>query len=80
MSEIASASEMDARIDALVDALLHGAPGAMATLKARVGEFNTPPVSTIFDPATRDAKHVRTAEAEEGVAAFKEKRKPAWYR
>ena len=79
VTEIAEAADLLAKAEAIADAMLLGAPGAIATLKARVCEFNAPPVSTIFDPAVRDAKHVRTSEAEEGVAAFKEKRKPNWY-
>jgi 1,4-dihydroxy-2-naphthoyl-CoA synthase len=27
----------------------------------------------------RDARHDRSPEADEGIAAFKEKRKPGWY-
>jgi methylglutaconyl-CoA hydratase len=79
VSEVCAADALVQRALAIADAMLLGAPGAIATLKARVCEFNPPPTSAIFDPATRDAKHARTAEAEEGVAAFKEKRKPTWY-
>ena len=78
-SEIAPAADMDARLDALIDALLHGAPGAIATLKARVADFAAPPVSILFEPAVRDARHGKSPEADEGIAAFKEKRKPNWY-
>ena len=78
-TEVCEAAELLAKAEGIADAMMLGAPGAIATLKARVAEFNAPPVSTIFDPAVRDARHVRTAEAEEGVAAFKEKRKPNWY-
>jgi len=79
VSEIAAASDMDARLDALIDALLHGAPGATATLKARVADFDAPPLSLLLDPSVRDARHDRSPEADEGIAAFKEKRKPGWY-
>jgi len=79
VSEIAAADEMDARLEALIDALLHGAPGAIATLKARVADFAAPPVSMLFDPVVRDARHAKSPEADEGIAAFKEKRKPNWY-
>ncbi len=79
VSEVAPASDMDARLDALIDALLHGAPGAIATLKARMADFAAPPISVLFDPAVRDARHARSPEADEGIAAFKEKRKPNWY-
>jgi methylglutaconyl-CoA hydratase len=79
LSEIAAASDMDARLDALIDALLHSAPGALATLKERVADFDAPPLSLLFDPAIRDARSERSPETDEGLAAFKEKRKPNWY-
>ena len=79
VTEVCAAEELIVKAEGIADAMLLGAPGAIATLKARVTEFNAPPTSTIFDPVTRDAKHVRTDEAIEGVAAFKEKRKPNWY-
>jgi methylglutaconyl-CoA hydratase len=79
VSEIVAAAEMDARLDALIDALLHSAPGALATLKARVADFDAPSLSMLFDPAVRDARDARSLEADEGIAAFKEKRKPSWY-
>ena len=66
------------RLAALIDALLHGAPGALATLKARVADFDAPPLSLLFDPAIRDARNERSPETDEGLAAFKEKRKPNW--
>ena len=79
VSEIAAAGDMDARLDALIDALLHSAPGALATLKERVADFDAPPLSLLFDPAVRDARNERSPETDEGLAAFKEKRKPNWY-
>jgi signal transduction histidine kinase len=53
--------------------------GRGATLKARVADFDAPPLSLLFDPSVRDARHDRSPEADEGIAAFKEKRKPGWY-
>jgi methylglutaconyl-CoA hydratase len=79
VTEVCAADSLMEKALAVADSMLLGAPGAIATLKARVCEFNAPPTSAIFDPATRDAKHARTEEAEEGIAAFKEKRKPRWY-
>lgn len=79
VSDICAADELDARIAAIADAMLMSAPGATAELKARIAEYGVPPASKLYDPALRDAKHVRTEEALEGVAAFREKRKPKWY-
>jgi methylglutaconyl-CoA hydratase len=76
--EAAALEEILAR---LCDDLLHGAPGALATLKAATAEFASPKLSAIKDwrpphePKTAEA----IAEAAEGVASFREKRKPKWY-
>jgi methylglutaconyl-CoA hydratase len=79
VSEICAAADLDARVAEVVDAMLMSAPAATAELKARVAEYGVPPASKLYDPIQRDAKHVRTEEAHEGVAAFREKRKPKWY-
>jgi methylglutaconyl-CoA hydratase len=61
----------------ITDDLLHGAPGALATLKSASATFASPPLSAILaDRPTHDPK---TAEALEGLASFREKRKPSWY-
>ncbi len=80
VSEVAPLAELEARAGALCDAMLRGAPHALAELKQRVAEYGVPPASKLYAPESRDAKHMRSAEAEEGVAAFKEKRDPHWYK
>jgi methylglutaconyl-CoA hydratase len=80
VSEVAPVAELEAKAAAVVDAMLRSAPHATAELKSRVAEYGVPPASKLYAPESRDAKHERTAEAEEGVAAFKEKRDPRWYR
>jgi methylglutaconyl-CoA hydratase len=79
VTEIVAPDALDAKVAEIADAMLMSAPGATAELKARVAEYGTPPASKLYDPAHRDAKHVRSEEAIEGVAAFREKRKPKWY-
>ncbi len=79
VSEICGEGGFEPRIAAIADALLHSAPGAAAALKAAIAEYGTPPAEVLYDPRERDAKHGRSAEMEEGVAAFREKRKPKWY-
>lgn len=76
--EAHGSGEADARLAPLIDAFLHGAPKATAELKQRVAHI------TSGAPAPKDSGEKRglerTPEAQEGVAAFREKRKPAWYR
>ena len=64
----------DAEVEALLDALLHSAPGAVREFKRRLGIYGTlPPADT--QPGDAELE----AERQEGVASFREKRKPAWY-
>jgi methylglutaconyl-CoA hydratase len=76
--EVCSADKLDEALATITDALLHGAPGAVRELKADMDRFASPPVADILarrkqhDPAKSD-------EAREGIASFKEKRKPSWY-
>jgi methylglutaconyl-CoA hydratase len=71
------AAALEETLARLCDDLLHGAPGALATLKAATAECASPTLSAIKD--WRPPHEPRTAEAAEGVASFREKRKPKWY-
>jgi methylglutaconyl-CoA hydratase len=77
--EVVSAGKLDEKLGEIVDALLHGAPGAQRTLKEGMEHSASP---TVAEALARKASHgsLRTAEAIEGTASFKEKRKPNWYR
>jgi len=73
--EVVAADKLDERCAEIADALLHGAPGALRELKTSVKRH--------FAPPRMEAHHAaepRSAEALEGIASFKEKRKPSWYR
>jgi methylglutaconyl-CoA hydratase len=76
--EVVQAEKLDEKLAEVVDALLLGAPGAQRTLKDGMEHSVTPTVEEIL---ARKASHgpLRTAEGLEGVASFKEKRKPNWY-
>ena len=69
---------LEATLDRIVDALLLGAPHASAALKAAAARYASPNLDEI-------AAHVqpphdpKSEEAQEGIAAFREKRKPGWY-
>jgi methylglutaconyl-CoA hydratase len=76
--EVVSADRLEAKLIEITDALLHAAPGAVRETKAAMEDDVTPPITAIL---ARRAAHgpPRSEEAKEGVAAFKEKRKPSWY-
>jgi methylglutaconyl-CoA hydratase len=76
--EVVNAEKLDEKLAEITDALLHGAPEAQRALKADLEHSVTPSVAAIL---SRRASHgsSQTAEAREGIASFKEKRKPSWY-
>jgi methylglutaconyl-CoA hydratase len=75
--QICDTATVDETVRLIADDLLHGAPGALAELKAAAAEFSSPSQSAIlsYDPP----RHGKTPEALEGIASFREKRKPNWY-
>jgi methylglutaconyl-CoA hydratase len=76
--EVVPAEQLEAKVAEVVDALLHGAPGAQRTLKDGMERFVAPTVEAIV-AARPSHGSPRTPEAQEGIASFKEKRKPSWY-
>jgi methylglutaconyl-CoA hydratase len=75
--QVCAAEALDEALARIGEELLLGAPGAIATLKRAAAQFASPTLSTILShQAPHDSK---TAEAIEGVASFREKRKPSWY-
>jgi len=76
--EVVPAEQLDAKVGEVVDALLHGAPDAQRTLKDGMERWADPGVAAIV-AARPSHGSSRTPEAQEGIASFKEKRKPSWY-
>jgi methylglutaconyl-CoA hydratase len=75
--QICDLASIDDTLASIADELLHGAPGAIRELKAATAQFSSPPLSAILaNPPVHDPKSL---EASEGVASFREKRKPSWY-
>jgi methylglutaconyl-CoA hydratase len=76
--EVCEGLVLEATLERIVDALLLGAPHASAALKAAAARYASPNLDEI-------AAHVqpphdpKSEEAQEGIAAFREKRKPGWY-
>ena len=79
--EVCPTGDLDAVGEKIVDAVLMNAPAATTATKLRsLGSAR----AFVDDGALRDLidEHARTrqqAEATEGLASFREKRKPAWY-
>ncbi|KAF1711462.1 enoyl-CoA hydratase [Pseudoxanthomonas kalamensis DSM 18571] len=78
--ELCGEDELDQRIDAIVKALLAGAPGALHASKRLLDAIDHQPLSPalIEDTCRRIATARASEEAREGIAAFFDKRKPAW--
>ncbi len=79
--EVVAEAELDARVAAVVDLLLEGGPEAQAATKELVRlVLGMPQGGSILTEATCAAIAARRASAEgrEGIAAFLEKREPAW--
>jgi methylglutaconyl-CoA hydratase len=74
---VCNAASLDETLTRTTDELLHGAPGAIRDLKSAAAEFASPALSTIL--ANRPAHDPKSPEAREGIASFREKRKPSWY-
>jgi methylglutaconyl-CoA hydratase len=75
--EVVEAADIDARLKELVDDFLHSAPLALAELKGRIAQLSASAPALYAHDGARGLE--RSPEAREGVAAFKEKRKPVWY-
>jgi methylglutaconyl-CoA hydratase len=75
--EVCDAASLEDTVARIADELLHGAPGAIAALKEASAPFAVPPLSAIL--AHRAPHSAKTLEAIEGIASFREKRKPSWY-
>ncbi len=75
--QVCEASKLDDTLARITDELLHGAPGAIAELKSAADRFASPNMSEIA--AYRPAHNAKSTEAAEGIASFREKRKPSWY-
>ena len=73
--------QLQATGERIVDALLMNAPASTAATKARTLQFAQAELSDqYFDELVQEHAQVRQQlEAQEGTAAFLQKRKPAWY-
>lgn len=76
--EVCDAAQLEDTLARITDELLHGAPGAIRELKRASDQYASPTLAAIL--SNRPGRHgPQSAEAREGIASFREKRKPSWY-
>jgi methylglutaconyl-CoA hydratase len=82
LHEVVPADRMDARLAEVLDAIMLGAPGAIAKTKLSVLGANGRLVNEreVALLAHEGWTQRQSAEGREGTTAFREKRKPAWYK
>jgi methylglutaconyl-CoA hydratase len=72
------ASELDATVARYTDGLLRAAPGALAGTKALLRRGTGPIAPELAELTALSVTYFHSAEGIEGVAAFRQKRDPAW--
>jgi methylglutaconyl-CoA hydratase len=81
VNAVVRADGLDAEVSRYVDMVRRGAPGALAATKALLQRPLGDDLDTAFAAMQRlSAHHFASAEGQEGMAAFAEKRPPAWVR
>jgi methylglutaconyl-CoA hydratase len=76
---VVEATQLDASADELVQSVLSGAPGALVLTKRQLRTSTAGNLAAqLADAALVSARARETTEAREGLAAFLEKRVPAW--
>jgi methylglutaconyl-CoA hydratase len=77
--KIVPESDLDSAVDECVQEVLSSAPGAIAAAKALIKDVaNRPSADVIGLTTTRIAEQRVSAEGQEGMHAFLQKRKPNW--
>ena len=78
--ETVEAEQLDAKLEEIVSGLLQGGPLSQAAAKELIRAVDQQPVNDLLveDTARRIAQLRATPEAREGIAAFLDKRSPAW--
>jgi methylglutaconyl-CoA hydratase len=80
VSEVTEPVDLDAGVAALAEQLLLGAPSALSAAKALVAAVHGRPIEAelVEETAHRIATQRATEQGRDGVAAFLDKRPPAW--
>jgi methylglutaconyl-CoA hydratase len=78
--DICPAEELDGEVNRILGHLIQGGPNALAQAKRLIRDVAQAPINQAIaeETAARIAQVRASAEGQEGIAAFFEKRKPAW--
>jgi methylglutaconyl-CoA hydratase len=76
--EVVAAADLETACDRLVLSILSCAPGALANSKQQLRACNSKVIEQLMQAVLDSARARETLEAREGLAAFLEKRPPAW--
>lgn len=77
---LAETGALDAEVDAMVERLMVGGPGAQAAAKQLVFDIHSRAIDekVVEETAQRISRQRSTSEAREGISAFLDGRKPDW--
>lgn len=79
VDEVATDGELDTRVAGVVAKLMRGSPEALALTKGLAHTIGALPPEQAFEQLTRlSEQRFASAEGQEGMLAFAEKRDPAW--
>lgn len=80
VDELTAPAELDTQVNAILGHLLMGSPNALAETKRLIRDMVDRPIDDALtdDTAARIARVRASDEAQEGIAAFFEKRQPRW--
>lgn len=77
--EVVRCEALDSRIESIAREILQGGPRAVRAAKRLIREVGSVPRDRAIEDAIRTIAEIRTSpEAQEGLGAFLEKRKPHW--
>lgn len=78
--EAVAPEALDAKVQEIIDALIQGGPLSQAAAKDLIRAVDNQPINdTLVEDTAHRIAHLRaTPEAKDGIAAFLDKRQPAW--
>lgn len=77
--DVVTADQLDEKVESLIDSICRNSPTAVGAAKALIYDVKPAPDAEIIEKTAEQIAEIRaTAEGQEGLNAFLEKRKPDW--